>query len=279
VSIIALLIAILLPSLKGARDQAKLTVCMSNQKQLALAFAYYGEDFAQNPPPNRQFGGTAPEYSDSDWWFYSHMVPKYVPPNKRSQTNSAFAGIFECPADPTAGRAYAMNLMASNYPWKQKKPDNTWEVVHSDATPYNPDRSAPFNPFNVKSSYKYILVGEAHAVYADASNPGLYGTRYVICAEKGAGSGIPWRSVYEAFFKVAEDGSDQGGRGPYYGFIDFKRHRGPANFLLSDLHVESLTRRQIAMADPENPGKWISSLRVLWSALDSQPTVNRPTPP
>jgi len=37
VSIIALLISILLPSLARAREQAKMVVCMNNQKQLAMA--------------------------------------------------------------------------------------------------------------------------------------------------------------------------------------------------------------------------------------------------
>ncbi|HUU82175.1 MAG TPA: type II secretion system protein [Phycisphaerae bacterium] len=41
VSIIALLMAILLPSLKKARDQAKDTVCRSNMHQLGLAIGYY----------------------------------------------------------------------------------------------------------------------------------------------------------------------------------------------------------------------------------------------
>ena len=41
VSIIALLISILLPSLRTAREQAKTVVCMSNQKGFALGNAVY----------------------------------------------------------------------------------------------------------------------------------------------------------------------------------------------------------------------------------------------
>ena len=44
VAIIALLVAILLPSLKRARDQAKATVCASGFKQTGLALLYYIED-------------------------------------------------------------------------------------------------------------------------------------------------------------------------------------------------------------------------------------------
>ncbi len=44
VSILALLVSILLPSLKGARDQAKSVVCGSNIRQLALANELYAND-------------------------------------------------------------------------------------------------------------------------------------------------------------------------------------------------------------------------------------------
>ncbi len=48
ISIIALLIAILLPSLKRARDQAKDAVCRSNLHQLGLANQYYTQDNADH---------------------------------------------------------------------------------------------------------------------------------------------------------------------------------------------------------------------------------------
>jgi prepilin-type processing-associated H-X9-DG protein/prepilin-type N-terminal cleavage/methylation domain-containing protein len=44
VSIIALLVAILLPSLRGARDQAKMTACLSNMRQMGVASAMYADD-------------------------------------------------------------------------------------------------------------------------------------------------------------------------------------------------------------------------------------------
>src|SRR5438552_1515597 len=51
VAIIALLIAILLPSLKRARDQAKALVCLTNEKQLGTAFEYYYMDSKKYVPP------------------------------------------------------------------------------------------------------------------------------------------------------------------------------------------------------------------------------------
>jgi prepilin-type processing-associated H-X9-DG protein len=42
IAIIAILIAILLPSLRGARESGRMAVCLSNQKQIATALANYG---------------------------------------------------------------------------------------------------------------------------------------------------------------------------------------------------------------------------------------------
>jgi len=50
VAIIALLISILLPSLKGARDQANRAVCASNLHQQALAMRSYAQDHQGNLP-------------------------------------------------------------------------------------------------------------------------------------------------------------------------------------------------------------------------------------
>jgi len=44
VAIIALLISILLPALKNAKDQARLDICMSNMRQLAIGFQSYAAE-------------------------------------------------------------------------------------------------------------------------------------------------------------------------------------------------------------------------------------------
>jgi len=44
IAIIALLVSILLPALGQARDQARAAVCLSNVKQVGLAFFLYAEE-------------------------------------------------------------------------------------------------------------------------------------------------------------------------------------------------------------------------------------------
>ncbi|HRX84860.1 MAG TPA: prepilin-type N-terminal cleavage/methylation domain-containing protein [Phycisphaerae bacterium] len=51
ISIIALLIAILLPSLRKARDQAKATVCKANERGIGQAFMMYAEAYDNVWPP------------------------------------------------------------------------------------------------------------------------------------------------------------------------------------------------------------------------------------
>lgn len=55
VAIIALLIAILLPSLRAARDQAKGTVCLNHLKQLGYGCAFYTQDARGNYAPPFRF--------------------------------------------------------------------------------------------------------------------------------------------------------------------------------------------------------------------------------
>jgi prepilin-type processing-associated H-X9-DG protein len=50
VAIIALLISILLPSLRGARESAKRTVCQANFRSLGLGFTIYTESYADKLP-------------------------------------------------------------------------------------------------------------------------------------------------------------------------------------------------------------------------------------
>ena len=50
IAIIALLVGILLPALGKARKQAKLAVCLSNQRQLLLAALNYSTDFKDRFP-------------------------------------------------------------------------------------------------------------------------------------------------------------------------------------------------------------------------------------
>src|SRR4051812_23390164 len=80
VAIIALLIAIFLPSLAQAREKAKTTTCLSNMRQLGIAYLMYSdqENFGHpliNPASHQGFGIfwmqlTSPYHANDDKLYY-----------------------------------------------------------------------------------------------------------------------------------------------------------------------------------------------------------------
>ena len=65
VAILALLMSILLPSLSRARDVSKMTVCLSNQRQIGLAICMYLEKWERRMLPERV---PADAINGSDLW-------------------------------------------------------------------------------------------------------------------------------------------------------------------------------------------------------------------
>jgi prepilin-type N-terminal cleavage/methylation domain-containing protein/prepilin-type processing-associated H-X9-DG protein len=55
VAIIGILAAVLLPTLQKARERARKAVCMSNQKEVALAMLFYKDDWYEYYPPAWDF--------------------------------------------------------------------------------------------------------------------------------------------------------------------------------------------------------------------------------
>lgn len=75
VAIIALLVAILMPSLAKAREQAKRVVCASNHHQMSLAVQMYSADQAGYAPPSvRDFNASL------TWIVYQTFSDKHNPP-------------------------------------------------------------------------------------------------------------------------------------------------------------------------------------------------------
>jgi hypothetical protein len=72
IAIIAILVSLLLPALSGAKEQAKLIKCVSNQRQIGVAFQLYRDDYSSKFPPlgigsmgggSFEFGGGDPDRS------------------------------------------------------------------------------------------------------------------------------------------------------------------------------------------------------------------------
>jgi len=89
VAIVLLLAALLLPALKGARDKAKAAFCVNNLKQLATAYALYG-DFNQDVIGASPTGGPYPQ-----WLIDPYLGIQEV------WVNGAKSPVWDCPANPS----------------------------------------------------------------------------------------------------------------------------------------------------------------------------------
>ena len=92
VSIIALLVSILLPSLSQAREMAKRTMCQSNARQLMICCAYYADDYGGyyplvsfSPGP----GGNA----WNAWGTYGTLREHYNPDTSQWETRPVGYGL------------------------------------------------------------------------------------------------------------------------------------------------------------------------------------------
>lgn len=112
IGIIAVLIAILLPALGKAREQARIATCLSNQRQVATTFLMYAHEYKGILPP---YGYINPGYtSDVAGMHWYDLTSKYV-----SKTNNQSGITFlRCPSeiDPARARfgSYGVNYGYSN---------------------------------------------------------------------------------------------------------------------------------------------------------------------
>jgi prepilin-type N-terminal cleavage/methylation domain-containing protein/prepilin-type processing-associated H-X9-DG protein len=95
IAIIAILAAILFPVFAKVREKARQTSCLSNEKQLGLAFAQYYEDYDEKWPSGATGGTTAATEQSGFGW--AGTVYPYV----------KSAGLYKCPDDSTTATTFA----------------------------------------------------------------------------------------------------------------------------------------------------------------------------
>src|SRR5947207_3449102 len=82
ISIIAILASILFPVFAQAREKARAAACISNARQIALAFSMYSQDYDEVYPP-------AVDVVTNNWW--EGMVGPYI-------KGGTVGGILSCPS-------------------------------------------------------------------------------------------------------------------------------------------------------------------------------------
>lgn len=123
ISIIALLVALLMPALGSAREATKQTICMSNMRQLAMGYAAYSTDH------NDKLMGGAPGWDKED----------FVQPGggEDAITNGALyqyltSGLefYQCPEDPNGSlRSYSIPGVLNGEGWTHPDQRGTDSIV------------------------------------------------------------------------------------------------------------------------------------------------------
>lgn len=111
VAIIALLISILLPSMSRAKEQARMVVCLSNMKQIGMAFMLYAEDFNGHLPGGDHdaiFDRSQPHGHQTWSWLGTHPEVTYFMANGKRRRGWGGIDPDQCPDRgtlfPYAGR-------------------------------------------------------------------------------------------------------------------------------------------------------------------------------
>ena len=155
IAIIAILAAILFPVFAKAREKARQVSCLSNEKQLGLAFMQYSQDY------DEQF--TNSDYFGQGW---AGKIYAYV----------KSGGVYGCPDDPTAAvsgnskMSYAANI-------------NITGNGNGYGIPASPSIAAQNGPANT------VLLFEIQNNTCGGGGAGAYGVPVTIPTEVCSGSG------------------------------------------------------------------------------------------
>ena len=124
IAIIAILASLLLPALKMAKNMAKVTICLSNQKQMAFAMSGYTNDFNEFPNPCNSSGMPLWQGELADNGYVTGKSAKY---DLYGGWNMYRSGIFLCPEVESrklntgwGSGGYGLHILSSAYAWQDE---------------------------------------------------------------------------------------------------------------------------------------------------------------
>jgi prepilin-type N-terminal cleavage/methylation domain-containing protein/prepilin-type processing-associated H-X9-DG protein len=117
IGIVAVLVAVLTPTLHKSRLQAKATVCNSNVRQLSIALFTYATDNGvfpyglyndpDIPPPEGGYAGYQ-QYDRMTWWWFNYLEGLYI-------KNMGKRTLLQCPSKQLRQLRLENDILCGNY--------------------------------------------------------------------------------------------------------------------------------------------------------------------
>ena len=225
IAIIAILAAILFPVFQKVRENARKTVCASNEKQIALAFTQYVQDSDEAFP-------ALTHGQDNHFW------PEVIYPYIKSEA------VFICPDDPNiTASPHDMVSCVGGYGYC----DNESYGMNPSLEQFDPSaNSKGITLAAINYPSDLCLLAENYATYVAGQGFGGYGQGVTGSHSDFGKFGIPviWYSGTDT--PVVSD--PIGLHGNTFGTVfatPIARHTGFANIIFSDGHVKSVSYASI----------------------------------
>ena len=181
IAIIAILAAMLLPALSAARESARSSSCISNQKQVALAFQSYTMDNRDMYPPYRLATKTYtnPPYNSSSnpSWVLVLLVNGYL---GDVQASNGDLGYFD-PGAKFAFKCPSMTGASGNQSWdktlfrSQEYPDYGYNYLHIGSGTHDTSASeAPVTTGGIANPPDTVLIADAYRADLSVRGCGYY---------------------------------------------------------------------------------------------------------
>ncbi len=217
IGIISILIAMLLPALNKARQQAKQVQCASNMKQIGQALMMYANQSKGRLPPVYMAYYDASNTLRSVIWMTNLSSGQYLP--KDSVTMDNFSSVLLCPSS-TVLIGEKHDPLHGNY-----SANRNLFGLYNEASPSSMVSGVPLQ--RVKDPANRMLVVEGGLYYLADWDAGLPAKDYYYVAGSSANKTIVWP-------------------GTYGGDANFGRHPNKTiNVLFADGHVANMPAEKL----------------------------------
>jgi len=235
IAIIAILAAILFPVFAQAREKARQSSCLSNQKQIGLAVMQYIQDYDETFPRMKLAVTPAPRQSWATYTWQDAVGPyvkngtisvTWASTNNTPVTLTA-GGIWLCPSQPDGD---ARNIYGGT--------DTifTEENYGNGSGPISPTTQA-----QITRPSEVVLISENNEIdsYDGIGDPRLSGDAYWQCGETWQCSGPNSGAKWDKDLTGNETDPWKWAQMPRY------RHSGVSNFAFADGHVKAIAKGQL----------------------------------